>query len=630
MTTPKSTAQKKLTDVLTRRSIRLDGGQWYWRGNVTPTEMIANLIQEDSYFSKMIQADILGHLEKYAEDQVVVDTTPDEITGGVLSSSRVSLGFELHNFPHIPNDNDRMFIKAFYYHVSKSVVTYLFRNGLEYRIIPQTASGNIDCKEALLQDADFAGRVTNGFENKLNEWSTNIIRLYNENHTASIYMDEPINEYCLANIPITILSNCYITIKGVEYNAGTADEPITRIRATHVNISLDVAAKRRLSYSDFVELVINNHPLILNRLEELPKIYSNYDEAFSIFACDQYMVDEPVQLNKAWDEFFSKYTEDEMNIMLAMIWGVVFSKNKSRMGLWIYDRHGYSGKSAFLLAMTEILGSHLVGVIQKDSLSNQFGLAKIWDKRLVIYPDCKNTMFLHSEKFHQITGGDLAEVEDKGQKSFTVKMSAKMFIASNDLPQIDPSKKHERSRLVLVKPKITDKVLNAIAVKDANGDYVRDVYGEVVTVGDESFVSNLVLGKREMLINAYQAYRKLCPNNADYIVPDSVMRNIYALDTTERVSYEVMFQAIFEEDPNAKVSFEAIYDAYLYNCINNARYSNMKNNKEYGNFKTYLTKDKGLEVTRDNTQSRTRHVMGIKIRPEFILSMNSSISQKGF
>jgi hypothetical protein len=274
--------------------------------------------------------------------------------------------------------------------------------------------------------------------------------------------------------------------------------------------------------------------------------------------------------------------------------------------------------------MASLLGENLIASVQKSSLTNQFWADKLWDKRLIMYPDCKNRRFVSSEHYHQISGGDPTDVEGKGKRSFVVNMEAKIFIASNELPEIDPTRKHERSRIVLVKPKMSDEVLQKIAVKDDKGNYVRNEMGEVETVGDKNFTSNLIKGGEGMLINAYQAYKQLCPNDADYIVTSSVLANVLNLDTAERISYDSIFNDMFVLDEDSYITSNDLYSTYVNYCAENpTKMAAFKSKDAFGDFKNFLSKDMKLEFTRMKNQAKTRIIQGIRVKKMF---ENSSIS----
>lgn len=629
-----STIDSKIKDSIMRKSITLTAeGKWIWNNGEITSTVVAGLIQSESFFRQMNSDAVTGHVNSYREfvletkAQAPVATgeaeeTTDFDRGAVISGNRVSLPFELHNISHIPSDLDKKYIGNFYYHIDSNCQTsFMYKYNDMYTMIPQSLSGVLDVDKAMLKNDEFYDLRMNNFEKLLNMWSDNICSIYNANHNATLNDDEPVNEYARNNIPVIILSRVYIVIKGCEYNANTdpsSDRIITRIRASHVTFNLDTTGKKRLTYSDYVDLIIANYPNALKRMTKLPKIYANDGEAFKLFNLSKYTTDELTEMNEAWHEFFSKFTSDERLIVLAMIWGVFYAKNSSRMGLWIYDPDGYSGKSAFLRALTVILGEELVASIQKDSLSNQFWASKLWDKRLVTYPDCKNRKFCLSEKYHQITGGDGTDVENKGQRSFNVNMEAKIFIASNELPDIDPNRKHERSRIVLVKPKISDEVLQKIAVKDDKGNYVRNEMGEVETVGDRNFTDNLIAGGDAMLVNAYQAYKKLCPNDADYIVPSSVLANLLNLETAERISYDSIFNDMFVEHAGSHITSNDLYSVYVNYCAENpTKMAAFKSKDAFGDFKNYLSKDKKLEFTRLKNTAKTRIVQGIRLKGKF-------------
>lgn len=630
-----STIDTKVKDSLMRKSINLNvDGTWEWNNNKITSEVVAGLIGSESFFRQMNSDAVTNHVNSYrafvleAKQSSTPVATGEDVAegeidrGAVISGNRVALPFELHNISHIPSEIDKKYIGNFYYHVDSNCQTsFMYKYNGMYTLIPQSLSGVLDVDKALLKNEQFYNTSMHKFEELLNLWSDNICNIYNANHNATLNDDEPVNEYARNNIPVIILSRAYIVIKGSEYNANTdpsSDRIITRIRASHVTFNLDSTGKKRLTYADYVDLIIANYPSTLKRMTKLPKIYANEGEAFKLLDLTKYQSNEVAELNDAWCEFFSKFTADEKLIVLAMIWGVFYSKNSSRMGLWIYDPDGYSGKSAFLRALTVLLGEDLVASIQKDSLSNQFWAAKIWDKRLVTYPDCKNRKFALSEKYHQITGGDGTDVENKGQRSFNVNMEAKIFIASNELPDIDPNRKHERSRIVMVKPRMSDEVLQKIAVKDNKGNYVRNEMGEVETIGDRNFTDNLIAGGEAMLINAYQAYQKLCPNDADFIIPSSVLANVLNLETAERISYDSIFADMFIEDADSHITSNDLYNAYVNYCAENPTKMNAFKSKDaFSDFKNFLSKDMKLEFTRMKNQAKTRIIQGIRIKSRF-------------
>ena len=601
-----------------------ENGSFSWSGDIISEKMVANFVGKESFFASMSSDSIIHHVVAYRnyvlgcrKNATKEADDADEQQAGVLSFAQVSIPFELFNVSHIPTEVDKKYLSDIYYYIDEhSHVSYMYKDNNTFTIVPQKASGQLEIESAFLSNIDFYSGKSKRFEDLLNIWSKNIVNIYNANHTQDKLDDEPVNKYARENIPITILSRVYITIKGQEYNANTdpkSDKIINRIRASHVTFNVDSTGKKRLTYADYVQLVIDNYPYSLNRLAKMPDIYSNDGNSFTTFNVNPYMVDDTIEMNDAWKEFFSKFTEDEKHILLAMIWGIFYSKNTSRMGIWIYDSAGYSGKSAFLRALTEILGHNLVANVQKDSLTNQFWAAKIWNRRLVVYADCANRRFVTTEKYHQITGSDGADVEDKGQKSFFCYMQAKMVIASNSLPELDPTRTHERSRLVLLMPKMTKEVLNKIGVKDERGNLMKDQFGHYLLIGDSNFTNKLVEGAREMLINAYQQYKLLCPTDADYIVPESVLANIYNLDTAERISYDSIFSDIFVLDEGSYVTNNDLYRVYMDYCAENpVKMASFKSSQEFSNFKNYLTKDLGLTSKRLSTEGRPRVISGLR------------------
>ena len=274
-------------------------------------------------------------------------------------------------------------------------------------------------------------------------------------------------------------------------------------------------------------------------LPGIPEIYSNDPTVPSLHCLnlDDIAVKGP---HPTWDEYFARFRSEEAQVIRAFIWSIFDAKNNSRQLLYIEDRDGFSAKSVFMRVLTKNLGNELVAAIQKDSLSNQFGLAKLWDKRLVYIGDNKNPNLIRSEKMHMLLGGDLADIEQKGKESFTAKLNAKVIASGNISLDIDPHARHERTRIIVVKPNVTDDLLRKFVRLDENGNIVRDKEGEPQFLGDNTFEPRLDAEFKAMMWDAREDYKKLCPTGASIMLPDFMIEDLYnmsssALDAVDEI-----------------------------------------------------------------------------------------------
>lgn len=236
-----------------------------------------------------------------------------------------------------------------------------------------------------------------------------------------------------------------------------------------------------------------------------------------------------------WDKYVKRYTKDEQDVLMAFIWSIFDVSNNGRQMLYILD-NGYTGKSAMLNAIAETLGPELVMTLQKDSLNNQFSLAKIWDKRLVMTPDNKNPNLVRSEKVHMILGGDVADIERKGKESFSFKLQCK-YIASGNTPlKIDTGALHESSRVIVIQPKVDKETMKEYCLTDENGELVLDPEGHPKPKGDPAFKRRLVQEFPFFLAKCKAVYDVVCPGGSDIPLPNSIIEKMQALDDDKTIA----------------------------------------------------------------------------------------------
>ncbi len=109
--------------------------------------------------------------------------------------------------------------------------------------------------------------------------------------------------------------------------------------------------------------------------------------------------------------------------------------------VWLYGRLGGDGKGAINRFFERVFGTSYAS---KQSPGSGHSRDKFWThgligKRLIVFPDCDDPVFVTKGLFKSLTGGDPTDVEAKGSMSFTVRLKAKFLIISNEWPALSLS-----------------------------------------------------------------------------------------------------------------------------------------------------------------------------------------------
>jgi len=295
---------------------------------------------------------------------------------------------------------------------------------------------------------------------------------------------------------------------------------------------------------------------------EMPRVYTNDPTvaAFRYIDLTSVCVDGPCP---TWDRYMLRYRTDEGEVIMAYVWAIIDADNTGRQLLYIYDPQGYSGKGVLLAVIRDFLGSDLCASLQKDSLNNQFSLAKVWNKRLVTIGDNKNPKLIMSEKMHMMTGHDYADIEMKGKNSWSSRLQMKV-IASGNIPlEIHPDARHETSRVIMVTPCMTDEMMKEFCAVDENGNLVRRPDGSLIPLGDNTFEKKLKEEFPMFLTKCREAYRKLCPGGADIKISDRMYEELVSHAPTDTYSVADFFESCVEYDPASRMRVREFNKEFL-------------------------------------------------------------------
>ena len=437
----------------------------------------------------------------------------------------------------------------------------------------------------------------------------------------------------LAKVPHTLLRNSCVKVlcKKTKVTLSEDKEELLFVPKT---AGLYVSPESTERYDPFAHLVKKAHALAALPFFQcsMPAIISNrLDEpALHYFDLKAIRKEGPTP---TWDEFGERFSEDDFKALKAFIWSIFKAKNKGRQLLYIYDPDGFSGKSVLMSVLARYLGPDISASVQKDSLNNQFSLAKIWDKRLVTIDDNKNRNLIRSEKMHMILGGGWADIEMKGRNSFHAKLFTKMLAGGNIPLAIDPYAVHERSRLIMIKTQMNDEILKRFCQTDSEGNLVKR-NGKPVPLGDPDFEENLFSEFEAFLTKCRDAYRELCPSDANIILTDAQNEALFNLADDNDYIYDQILDAGYEIDEKYSMSpFD--FQAVFYNTRTSIALSmGIKGGLDtvtLADFKEYLAKRYSFYgVRRMRSQgSRGRIVQGLRKKEDCFRLPGSSIVRRG-
>ena len=334
---------------------------------------------------------------------------------------------------------------------------------------------------------------------------------------AELVDSDQFSEWCVGHLPTTMLTHETLNLViAVEQN-----------EVCKVSKPIGVFFGRQSDYVDPLRFVVEHPDVIASNpanMVPMPVVYSNDPNvpALNYLDLDAIVSETPCP---TWEFWLKRFTDDEAKVFMAYVWSIFDADNKGRQALYIYDKDGFSGKSVVLNAIFNGLGEKLCVALQKDSLCNQFALAKVYDKRFITIDDNKNCYLFKGEKPHMILGGGMAEIELKGRNSFSTRLCCRIIACGNVMLSIDTHALHETSRVIVIKPKMTDEIIQQIAAKDADGNVIRDASGRPKLVGDSSFGDRLKEEFSGFLFKCRDVYAELCPTRASIIVPDSILEH---------------------------------------------------------------------------------------------------------
>lgn len=284
-----------------------------------------------------------------------------------------------------------------------------------------------------------------------------------------------------------------------------------------------------------------------------------------------------------WKEFFNNRGIEgaKLDLLMGLIWAIFDETYKTRQMIYLYDPHGYSGKSVML----DVLGKPFREIdafgVYSETNTNTFSSENIWDKRFLAIPDNKNPKIVKYGRFHNLTGDDAIEVDTKFRSRFTVKPNAKIFGVGNILPEVDLDAKHETSRIAVFNIKLNEEAHKQIYHKDG-------------TTGDATFGARLEKQLKAFLYECREVAQRINPNKCDFNV-GILKEELSMCAEPELVYFNEFMDNNLDFDVNGRVPLQELANRYeAYKKVNVNSWNSM-GKPEFKAFKEHMNKVKNLE-----------------------------------
>ena len=212
------------------------------------------------------------------------------------------------------------------------------------------------------------------------------------------------------------------------------------------------------------------------------------------------------------------------DVVKAWCWSILYAGNISRQALWLKGR-GCDGKSVFITALSQALVkftgcTNCVEAFQaKTDCEGSFN-SKLPHAILLHDSDCRNARTIQTGILHKITGGDEIDIQTKFRNSFSTRIDAKVIIASNLWPDIDPTDGSQVSRVIPVLWTTSEKQLRDEGLLSKNG----------LMLGSATFKQKVIEEMPFWLADCESAYKELCPCDATIDFPKESLLNCYDVE----------------------------------------------------------------------------------------------------
>lgn len=137
----------------------------------------------------------------------------------------------------------------------------------------------------------------------------------------------------------------------------------------------------------------------------------------------------------AWDQFVNETFPEGARALAYELAADLLTPDRSEQVAILLTGEGGNGKSAFLAALTAVVGRHNIASLSLQKIeADKFAAARLVGKLANICPDLPSTHLTGTSVFKAITGGDTITAERKYSDSFDFTPSARLLFSANRPP----------------------------------------------------------------------------------------------------------------------------------------------------------------------------------------------------
>jgi P4 family phage/plasmid primase-like protien len=293
------------------------------------------------------------------------------------------------------------------------------------------------------------------------------------------------------------------------------------------------------------------------------------------------------------DTFLNQVTKKNQqlkNILIACANAVLLGRCDLQKAIYLVGNGG-NGKGSFLRLLEMLVGDmNTHSTTLHDLCDNQFEIANIYKKRLIICPD-EDKRFGGLSRFKSITGGDSIRGEKKGKDAFKFRYEGMVAIASNDPIFLGDSSYGLSRRLITIPFKYQVPI-----------DERRDLEAEF-TADLPAFTSYLLSLDRDWVKSILMGSNKVAE-----------VRETEWDMTTRTDSIAGFYDDALIFDPTAKTSTSLMYKAYQDYCKESGLSA-----KSIHKFTPELIELCGIKLglaVKGHRSNKGRSIMGLRFRTE--------------
>lgn len=261
-----------------------------------------------------------------------------------------------------------------------------------------------------------------------------------------------------------------------------------------------------------------------NMTPHSPTVYSSilipcdYDAGLTLDDCPKFknFILELTDGNKELVKFLMTY----IGVIISNVYGYRYKK------LLILLGKGNTGKSVLRSLVMKIIGKENCHSIDIKQLNSRFGVAQIYNKRMVGAGDMSVTRLDDIEIIKQLTGGDDVNADRKGIDAISFQYKGLLWFNTNKLPVFSGDKgKHVYERFMIVPCN------NIIADEKRNTNLVEELFEErdaIISVAVEALKQSIKNGYKFAecdVINAEREKYELANNSLKLFVDEYCILN---------------------------------------------------------------------------------------------------------